>query len=169
MSLSTHSYVFEEPEEQSDRIILPAGKEFPFVILEINDMKDSSTGNPMIPVKMEFDGGDHGKSIVYEKLVFVETMKWKINQFLKCVAGDGIKAGKKVNFEDPEFIGWLKRQTGKATLKIEDVKGKTYQRNSVDSYSYEGSSKEVEKSSMPESSMPESSSADEVDDDDIPF
>lgn len=163
-NLSTHSYVFEEPEEKSDLIVLPAGKEFPFKILEINAMKDSRAGNPMIPVKLEFDGGSLGKATVYENLIFMPSMKWKIDQFLKCVAGEGIKAGKKVNFEDSDFLEWLKRQTGRATLKIEPVLGKTYSRNSIDSYIYEGSSKGTSTNSMPEAGDDQ-----EDDDENLPF
>lgn len=167
MSLSTHSYVFDEPEEKSDFPVLPEGKEFPFSILEINEMTQSKNGNSMIPLKLEFDGGPLGKTAVYEYLVFMDSMKWKIDQFLKCVAGDAIKAGKKVNFEDADFLAWLKRRTGRATLKIEQVKGKTYDRNVLDSYIYEGTSKDVRQDSMPEPSRKEM--VEEPDDDDIPF
>lgn len=169
MSLSTHSYVFDEPEEKTDFPVLPAGKEFPFVILEINEMKQSKAGNPMIPLKLEFDGGSLGKATVYEYLVFQDNMKWKIDQFLKCVAGEAIKAGKRVNFEDQTFLDWLKRQTGKGILKIEKVQGKDYDRNVLDSYVYDGSSKEVTQARANTPPPEPADQGDEVDPDDIPF
>lgn len=166
MSLNLNAYQYDEPEEKSDFITLPAGKPFPFTIVEINEIKMSKAGNPMIPLKLEFDGGPLGKTTVYEYLVFHDNIKRKIDGFLKCVAGEAIKAGKKVNFEDSAFIDWLKRRTGTATLKVEPVQGKTYDRNVLDAYIYEGTSKDIRKAEAP----PEpADQGDDFDPDNIPF
>ena len=115
----------------------------------------------MIPIKLEFDGGDLGKVTVYDNLVFMESMKWKLDSFLKCVCGDALKAGKKINFEDPTFLDWLRRKSGVATLKIEQVRGKDYSRNSLNRYVYDGSSKGASAAPVEKES--------EIDDDLIPF
>jgi hypothetical protein len=171
--MDASNFTFENPEERPAMVVLPEGTPFPFSILEVNEMERSRGGNDMIPLKLEFDGGALGKTKVYEYLVFADNMKWKINQFLACVAGDAIKEGKKVNFNDPAFIQWLQRRTGKATLRIEPVKGKTYDRNVIDSYIYEGSSKGTGGAATArQSPPPEYQPADQdgdIDEEELPF
>jgi len=52
-----------------------------------------------------------------------------------------VPIGQRVDFEDPKFLAWLKKQTGRARLGIENVKGKTkdYDRNKIEAFLYEKS------------------------------
>ena len=89
----------------------------------------------MLPIKFEFTGRDGSTTTVYENFIFSEAAAFKIKQFLKCVQ---VPIGQRVDFEDPKFLAWLKKQTGSAKLGIENVTGKTksYDRNKIESFIY---------------------------------
>lgn len=115
--------------------------DYPFKILEMNEIEQSSAGNDMLPMKLEFSRPDGKTVVVYEHLVFTEKAIFKINQFLASVK---IPTGTRINFRDSEFIKYIKAKSGVATLMSEPVKGKTYMRNKVAKFLYNGTSKRDE-------------------------
>ncbi|MBK1883696.1 DUF669 domain-containing protein [Luteolibacter pohnpeiensis] len=166
--MNLNDYTFEEPVEKEFSVFEDG--EYPFTILEINALTTSTTGNPMIPLKLEFTDEDE-KTTVYENLVFTDKAKYKIDQFLKCVCGT-LKPGRKINFEDPDFLRWLQVRTGRAKLTSEKVKGKDYRRNKVVSFVYESTSIEGTSVRTPAAKASPPSTpveAEVIDDDDIPF
>ena len=161
MSLDPRNFLMEEPEER-DFTVLQKG-DYPFAIAEINAMTTTQkTGADMLPIKFEFTGHDGEKATVYENFVFTEAAAFKIKQFLKSVA---VPIGQRVDFEDPKFLAWLKKQTGRARLGIENVKGKTkdYDRNKIEAFLYEKSAP----AGGPPAAAPVAAKVE--DDDEIPF
>lgn len=131
--MSLTSFKYTEPEERPEFVVFPNG-EYKFRILEINEMKETrEKRTPMLPIKLEFADDDGKTTVVYDNLLFAENTLWKVKAFLKCVYPQ-INEGRDINFEDPEFLDWLKRKTGTAKLKSEKVLGKDYSRNAVDAY-----------------------------------
>lgn len=163
MSIDPRSFLVEEPEER-DFTLLPNG-EYPWRIVEINAMTTARTsGNPMIPIKFEFHDADGNKTTVYENLVFSEAAAWKVNQFLKSANGGTVDKGRRVNFEDRDFLKWLASRTGTAKLGTERVNGKTkeYDRNKIEAFTWP-----KDGSAIP--AMPTGGSSAPADDDEIPF
>jgi len=158
-NIDPNNFLMEEPEDR-EFIVLPEG-EYPFVILEINQMETSKSGNPMIPLKLEFTGPG-GSTTVYEYLVFADKAAFKIKQFLKSIA---VPIGQRVDFEDPQFLKWVKAQKGRAKLGVEPVQGKTYDRNKVEAFVYD---KAATAAGGPPAAKAKVVPEDEVDDD-IPF
>lgn len=158
----TTYFVTAEPEENTFAVF-PKG-EYPFTILEINSFEVSRAGNDMLPIKLEFADGSGSTSNVYENLVFTEKALFKINQFLAAIK---IPIGTAINFRDPKFIAYLKKQSGRALLGVEtytDKNGKEREKNVVEKFVYEGTSKrETPPAARPAPVVP----AD--DDDSIPF
>jgi hypothetical protein len=164
MSFDPSNYEFNEPEEKSFHIF-PKG-EYQWRIAEINEMTTSKSGNAMLPIKFEFSDGEN-TNFVYENFVFVESAKFKIDQFLKCCSGQ-MAPGRKINFSDPEVLKWLAARTGRAKLKIEKAFGKDYDRNAIEAFVYETTKVSgASVSTPPAKQQPPSAPAD--DDDDIPF
>lgn len=160
------SYEFEEPEDRKF-VVFPKG-EYPWRIVEINDMTTSKSGNPMLPIKFEFTNGDD-TTTVYENFVFTAAAKFKIDQFMKCCSGQ-MAPGRKINFTDPEVIKWLKARTGTAKLKVSPVLGKDYNRNEIEAFIYDVSKVAGPTVTTPAAKQqPPSLPADEPEDDDIPF
>lgn len=167
MSASEHldlnNYVYEEPEDK-DKIVFTKGI-YKFRILEINAMtKSRESGNPMIPIKFEFSRSDGATTTVYDNLVFIKAAKWKIDQFMSCICGAGIKPGRTVDWEGDAWLDWVKRQTGTARLKVEKVQGKDYDRNVIENFVFTltGAPKAAE-------TLPERQDPPAAGDDDIPF
>jgi len=121
------NYTYEEPTQH---VLFEEG-EYPFTILEINEVEYSKgTGNPYIPIKLEFKDEGGRTTTVYENLVFTEKAKWKIDSFLKCV-WPSAEEGKRIGWRDAAFLAWLKKLKGVAKLGVEPVQGKAYDRNKV--------------------------------------
>jgi hypothetical protein len=159
--LDPSNFIYDEPEDK-DKIVFAKGI-YKFRIVEINSMTESKEArNPMIPIKFEFSRADGATTTVYENLVFIEAAKWKINQFLSCICGAGIKPGRKIDFEDADFLEWVGKQTGTARLKVERVQGKDYDRNSIENFIFSVTDAPKEKAAP----TPEPEAAE---DDDIPF
>jgi hypothetical protein len=156
------NYTYEEPVEGGPRILLPPG-EYPFRVVEVNDVEYSrATNNPYIPIKLEFDGPG-GVSTCYENLVFTEKAKWKIDSFLKSIWGKA-DSGRRIDWTDAKFIGWLVGRTGVAKLRVAPVKGKDYERNEVESFLYDRDQSAAVKKEVPKPAPPPA-----VEEDDIPF
>lgn len=131
--LDPSNFIYDEPEDK-DKIVFAKGI-YKFRITEINSMTESKEArNPMLPIKFEFSRADGKTTTVYDNLVFTDTAKWKISQFLSCICGPGIKPGRKIDFNDADFLEWVKKQTGTARLKVEQVQGKDYDRNSIEAF-----------------------------------
>jgi hypothetical protein len=167
MSFDPSSYTFDEPEDRKF-VVFPKG-EYAWRILEINELTQSSSGNPMLPIKFEFTNGDD-TTTVYENFVFTESAKFKIDQFMKCCSGQ-MAPGRKINFTDPEVIKWLKARTGRAKLTVEPVKGKDYTRNAIEAFVYETTKVSGPSVSTPPAKQqpPSVPAEEEMSDDDIPF
>ena len=129
-----------EPEEQSAFTVFDDG-DYPFTIVEINEIKNSAAGNEMLQLKLEFTNPEGETCTVYEYLVFTAKAAFKINQFLASIK---IPSGTRVNFHDPDFIKYIKAKSGIATLASEPVKGKDYLRNKIVKFLYNGTSKRDE-------------------------
>jgi hypothetical protein len=160
-TINPRSFLMEEPEER-DFTVLAKG-DYPFAIAEINAMTTTQkTGADMLPIKFEFTGHDGEKATVYENFVFTEAAAFKIKQFLKCVQ---VPIGQRVDFEDAKFLGWLKKQTGRARLGVERVQGKTkdYDKNKIEAFLYEKTSA----AAGPPAAAPAAAAEDE--DSEIPF
>lgn len=155
------SVTFTEPEDRQFTVF--AKGIYRFRILEVNAVKLSqNTRVPMIPIKFEFTRTDGETTTVYENLLFQENMKWKIDQFLKCLYGEKIASGKKFDWNETDVIDHIKRQTGTARLKVEKVKDKDYDRNTIDAFVYaKEDTKTATRPPEPEPSF--------GDDDEIPF
>lgn len=156
----TTNFTSAVPEER-EFAVLPDG-DYPFTILEINAFEVSKNGNDMLPLKLQFTGPGGETADVYENLVFTEKALFKIQQFIAAVA---IPNGTKINFRDNEFIKYLKPRTGRAKLTIEDVPGKTYKRNKIVAFVYEGTSKRDDGPPAHKPTPP----SDPVEEDSIPF
>jgi hypothetical protein len=168
--MDPRNYTYQEPEEKSFEP-LPKG-EYPFILLEVNAMTTTQkTGHSMLPVKFEFQGPDDHKVHVYENFVFSDAAAWKINQFLKCICGGSIDPGRKVDFESPDFIKWMMKQTGTARLSIERVQGKTkdYDRNKIEAFLYDKPAVKGATVSTPPAKAQPPSAPVEQEEDDIPF
>jgi hypothetical protein len=154
------NFVYDEPEDQKTFHVFPAG-EYPFRVLEVNEMRPTSTdGTPMLPIKLEFTNDEGHTTTVYENLLFKDSCAWKTKAFLKAISGGRLEVGRQINFADPTFLGWIKRQTGRAKLKTSEVPGKAYERNEIASYVF------PPKVSAP---APAPEPEVEVEQDDIPF
>ena len=159
----TRDFTSEEPEERSFSVF-PKG-EYPFTILEINAFETSRAGNQMLPLKLEFRDADGNTSNVFENLVFTEKALFKINQFLAAV---GVPKGTRINWHDGEFLKYLKAKSGRALLGVEhytDKGGKEREKNVVERFVYEGTSKRDDGPPAHKATPP----VEEVEDDDIPF
>lgn len=163
-NLDPSNFIFDEPEERAEFTTFPKG-EYPFTILEVNSMTTSKAGSPMIPIKMEFKDKDGNTSNVYENLVFTENAAWKVKQFLKCVCGEHIAAGRRVDFEDPKFLSWLAKRGGRAKLKVESYTkdGNERTRNAVDAFLYDKAAAPAAKPA------PAPAPVEEEEEDDCPF
>ena len=162
MSDLLRNYVYEEPTKH--HVFEPG--EYPFEIIEVNDVEyGASSGNPFIPVKLEFS--DEGRTTnCYENLVFTDKAKWKVDSFLKCVWPKA-EPGKQIDWTSAEFTRWLVGKKGRAKLIVEPVKGKDYDRNSVAEFLYgDEKSEPVRAARKPD---PDPLAAEDEDDDDIPF
>jgi hypothetical protein len=160
------NYEYDEPNEFTNKEPFPKG-EYPFRVLEINAVTQTKkTGADMIPIKLEFSN-DAGETVdVYENLIFTEKAKWKIDSFLKAV-WPKMEKGRKIAWLDDSFIDWLKKQKGRAVLKVEPVQGKDYFRNEVDHYIYGAEGSQAVKAQAPAPVLPSGPPA--ADDDNIPF
>jgi hypothetical protein len=170
--LTTRNYVFDEPVE-GGRAVLPKG-EYPFTILEINAIEISKAGNQVLPLKLEFTGTAGETATVYEKLVFTQAAKWKIDSFLKCTLGGAMTPGKSVNFDDPRFVAWLEKNgKGRAKLKIETYTAKdgtAKERNAVESFLWESTKLNgTTVTAPPPARVPEPQQVASLSDDEIPF
>lgn len=135
----TRDFTSEVPEER-EFSVFPKG-EYPFSILEINEFAESKAGNPKLPLKLEFKDDAGNKSNVFEDLVFTEKALFKINQFLASLA---VPVGTRINWHDHEFRKYLLTKTGRAILGIEsytDKSGKAREKNVVERFVYDGTSK----------------------------
>ena len=166
MNLDPRKIIFEEPEER-DFVVFPKGV-YPFTILEINTMTESKEKRtPMLPIKLQFTRANGDTTTVYENLLFQANAMWKLSQFLKCVAGNKMKAGQSIDFESADFLNWLKRQGGSARLQVSPVRGKDYDRNEVEAFIFnEGAKIETPAPRKPIAPVVDDS---DDDDDDIPF
>jgi hypothetical protein len=160
-------YTYDEPEDR-DFPVFPKG-EYPWKIIEINEITHSrDKGTPMLPVKFEFTDETGRHATVYENFVFSDAAKWKIDQFMKACSGQ-MAPGRKVNFTDAETLKWLRARTGTAKLKIEDVPGKDYKRNSIEAFLYGKTKVEGTTVSTPPAKQQPPSAPVEDEDDEIPF
>lgn len=169
-NLDPRNFTYDEPEEGGNYAVLPKG-EYSFHIVEINSMTQSRNHNPMLPIKLEFLGPQGTKTQVYENLVFTEAAAWKVKQFLKCVGGNNLEPGRRIDFEDPQFIAWLAKRTGKAKLKIGHYTkdGKEYEKNEVEAFTYDKADAPPSASAAPAPKPAPAAVEEEVDPDDIPF
>jgi len=157
--IDPRNIIFEEPEERGDFVVFPKGT-YPFTILEINSMTESrEKRTPMLPIKLQFTRTNGDTTTVYENILFQDNAMWKLHQFLKCVGGDKMKSGKAVDFESPDFLGWLKRQSGTARIKVSPVRGKDYDRNEVEAFIFNEAASPRREPTPPPA----------AEDDDIPF
>jgi hypothetical protein len=168
-ALDPRNYTYEEPEDK-DKLVFAKGI-YKFRILEVNTMTESKENkNPMIPIKFEFSRAGNETTTVYDNLVFTKAAKWKIDQFLSCICGAGIKPGRTVDWEDPTFLAWVATKTGTARLKVSRVQGKDYDRNDVENYVFTVSDAPKKDKPLTEHQSappPVTEAAD--DEDDIPF
>ncbi len=111
--------------------------DYPFTILEMNEIKFNSIGIEEMPIKLEFTNRDGKTVVIHEHLVFTEKAAFKINQFLAAI---NIPAGTRINFRDPEVIKHIRAKTGAATLVSEPTRRKAHLRNRVAKFLYGGTS-----------------------------
>lgn len=156
------NYTFDEPEEKGPVNVLPKG-EYEFEVVDVYEWEESSKGNDMLPIKLKIDGGKHGAGQTYENLVFTDSAKWKIDQFLKSIFGGKMKPGRSVDFETAK--DWMIGKRGRCRVRVSKVKGKNYERNEVDAFLYEGT--KIEGRTVKTSPAPDPDPDDE--DDDVPF
>ena len=97
-------------EELNTREILEPGK-YPFRIVEANE-KISSTGNPMIELKLEVSSNDGNTVTVYDYLVSTEKMAWKCHHLCCAIGHEELYINGKVNVKSLEGTG------GYLSLKI---------------------------------------------------
>jgi len=91
-----------------ERKVLENG-DYSFTVVDWTRKVAKSSGNEMIELQMEFDGG--GKA--YENIVFADKAHWKIDQFLRCIfCTKPLAPGQKMNFDDEILAG----ARGKATV-----------------------------------------------------
>jgi len=158
------NYTYAEPEEGGARVLLPPG-EYPFRVVEVNSVEYSQkTNNPYIPVKIEVTGKE-GVSTCYENLVFTEKAKWKIDSFLKSIWGKA-EVGRRIDWTDPKFTGWLVGRTGHCKIKVAPSQGKYTERNEVEAFLYDRDQSAAVKKEMP---APAATPAVEDDDENLPF
>ncbi len=154
---------FAEPEERQFTVF--AKGIYKFRILEINAVKLSrETRVPMLPIKFEFSRADGETTTVYNNFLMQSNALWVIHQFLKCIYGDRIATGKNFNLNNSDTLEHIKRQTGTARLKVEKVRDKDYDRNSIDAFIFAKDESAPAKAKAP---PPDPAPVD--DDDDIPF
>lgn len=161
MSDLLSNYTYEEPTER-DFVTFEKG-EYDFSFVEINEPVEKPGKHPYIPIKLQFTRPDGATTQVYENIVFAPTMKWKLDQFVKCTCANALPAGRRIDWTDINFIRWLLNRKGRAVLDVEPVPDKTYKRNKVASWCYE-------KAAAPAPSAPPPAPAPfvPVDDDDLP-
>jgi hypothetical protein len=162
------NYTVEDPVER--QFVVFENGEYPFTHIEINAVVRNPGKNPYIPLKLEFTRESDGATTqVYENIVFAANMKWKIDQYIKCVGADALPVGRRIDWTDINFIKWLLNRKGRATLIQQPVQGKDYMRNAVDRWIYKKSDAAPPPASSPppaRSAPPSPSAAPAVDDDD---
>lgn len=157
----TRDFTSEVPEER-EFSVFPKG-EYPFSILEINEFAESKAGNQKLPLKLEFKDDAGNKSNVFEDLVFTEKALFKINQFLASLS---VPVGTRINWHDHEFRKYLLTKTGRAILGVEsytDKNGKAREKNVVERFIYDGTSK------RDDAPPPHKAAEPEMEDEEIPF
>ncbi len=134
MSFDPSNYTYEEPEDRS-HVLLPKGS-YQFSIVRIDAIENSKNGNPMMPIQIEVEGPNGAIALVYDRLVFTEKTKWKIDQFMKSICSGTLQSGRRMSFTDPKTIKWMLAQKGWVKLGVEMAQGKTkdYERNCIEAY-----------------------------------
>ncbi len=102
----------------------PAG-DYSFEVVNAEEKK-SKSGNDMIELTLLVKG-----SKVYDNLVFIEKVFWKIDQFLKST-GSHPGEGKEINVEADDCVG----QKGRVRLSV-GKNDKGNERNEVECYLWE--------------------------------
>ena len=90
-----------------ERIVREAG-EYSFTVVDWTRKVAKSSGNEMIELQLEIDGG--GKA--FENLVFTKKAHWKLDQFLNSIfATKPLAKGQKLVFDDEILTGSRGRAT----------------------------------------------------------
>jgi len=168
MSDLLSNYTYEEPTER-DFVTFEKG-EYPFKFIEINEPVEKPGKHPYIPIKLEFTRPDGATTQVYENLVFAPTMKWKLDQFVKCTCGTALPPGRGIDWRDINFTRWLLNRTGRAVLDVEPIPEKTYSRNRIASWCYDKTATAAPAPARPPAPSPAPfTPVDDHDDEPIPF
>jgi hypothetical protein len=90
-----------------ERIVRESG-EYSFTVVDWTRKVAKSSGNEMIELQMEIDGG--GKA--YENLVFAKKAHWKLDQFLNSIfATKPLTKGQDLTFDEEILTGARGRAT----------------------------------------------------------
>ena len=160
------SYTYEEPTAGGFKV-LPEG-EYDFIVKEVFDWQESKKGNDMLPIDIEVEGTSQS-----DWLVFVDSAKWKIDSFLKSIYAGALPPGKKIDFENTE---WMLGRKGRVKLKIKTIPkknspGETMEVNEIDSYLYDSTKIEGRAVTTPRAAAAPASAPAQVfeEEDDVPF
>jgi hypothetical protein len=127
------NYQYEEPTEGGFKV-LPKG-DYDFTVDEVFAWEESKKGNDMLPICIIVEGQK-----MNDWLVFVDTVKFKIDAFLKSIFGGPPTV--KVDFEN---TGWLLGRKGRVRLGIVEkpkkgsTTGEMVQFNEIEAYLYDSS------------------------------
>lgn len=79
---------FIENDGKSPNVVLPEG-DYPFEVIDYEKTRSKGTGKfpscAMARVQLEFDGGNLGKTVVYENILLHTDFEWKISQFFNSI------------------------------------------------------------------------------------
>jgi hypothetical protein len=155
-------------EAGTEPTLLPEGV-YPFTVLDAVDAISNAGRNPMIELTLLVRGPNGDEARVYDRLVFVKNMGWKIDHF-RTATGETVVKGP-ASFDAVDALD----RSGKCLLAIEDYQGR--EKNVVKDYIDPKSEKKPPSAKPSPAALPkppEKSIAQEfrekgADDDDIPM